>query len=225
MGLVVTLIVFYAARWLQSVLKAALLNPVLISMLVLIAGLVTLEIPYVRYAASADWLTRLLEPSVVALAVPLYRNLPALRRGARRILRSSVVGSLGAMGLTVAANLLLGASREVALSTLPKSVTTPIALAIGAETGGTAGLTVVSVVVAGIVGAAFGPSLLNRARVRDPGARGLAMGAASHALGTARIGEESDAARAHASVAIVTCGVITALLAPLVARAIVAWWP
>jgi len=225
MGLVLTLIVFYAARWLQRALKLALLNPVLVSMLVLIAGLVLLGIPYARYAASADWLTRLLEPSVVALAVPLYRNLPALRRGAGRIVRGSLVGAVGAMALTTAVNLLLGAGREVALSTLPKSVTTPIALAVGGQIGGTAGLTVVSVIVAGVVGAAFGPTLLTRLGVRAQRARGLSMGAAAHALGTARIGEESDSARAYASVALVLCGVFTAVLAPLAARAIALWWP
>jgi len=225
MGLAVTLAVFYAARWPQAALKVALLNPVLVSMLVIVSGLLALDLPYAGYSASADWLTRLREPSVVALAVPLYRNLPALRRGARRILRASVIGSLLAVGLTVVVNLLFGASREVAVSTLPRSVTTPIALAIGGQTGATLGLTVVSVIVAGLAGAAFGPALLDRLGVRDPGARGLAMGAASHALGTARIGEESDAARAHASVAIVGCGVVTALVAPLAARAIGAWWP
>lgn len=225
MGLLVTIAVFVCFRFLQQRTRVAVLNPVLLSMLVLVAALALLRIPYERYDASAKWLTRLLEPSVVALAVPLYRNLPALRRGWRRILRACVVGTLGAMGLTVLVNLLLRASREVALSTLPKSVTTPIALAITGEIHGTAALTAVSVIVAGVVGAALGPSLLDRLGVTPPGARGLAMGAAAHALGTARIGEESDEARAHSSVALVLCGVLTALAAPVVARALEALWP
>lgn len=158
MGLVATLGVYFLALRLQRRVKSPFVNPVLVSTLVLVVALVLLHVPYEVYQRSADWLTRLLEPSVVALAVPLYRHWPSLRQRAGRIARACLLGVSVAMAANITVNLLLRATREVAISTLPRAVTTPIALAISAVIGGRAALTVVSVIVAGVMGAAFGPA-------------------------------------------------------------------
>ena len=115
---------------------------------------------------------------------------------------------------------LLRASQPVALAALVRSVTTPIALAIGGTMGAPSSIVVIGVIIAGVLGASLGPVLLTALGVTDPAARGLALGAAAHALGTARAGEESDVARAHGTVALTLCGLLAAVSAPWVARAL-----
>ena len=108
----------------------------------------------------------------------------------------------------------LGTSPEIAASILPKSVTTPIAMAVGGSIGGIPAISAVCVIFVGILGAVFGHTLLNAMRIRTKAARGLAMGTASHALGTARCAELDYQEGAFSSLALVLCGIITSLIAP-----------
>ena len=110
--------------------------------------------------------------------------------------------------------LLMGATPEIAASVLPKSVTTPIAMAVGGSIGGIPAVSAVCVIFVGILGAVFGHTLLNAMRIKTKAARGLAMGTASHALGTARCAELDYQEGAFSSLALVICGIITSLIAP-----------
>ena len=118
----------------------------------------------------------------------------------------------------------MGASPEIAASVLPKSVTTPIAMAVGGSLGGIPAISAVCVIFVGILGAVFGHSLLNLMRIRTKSARGLAMGTASHALGTARCAELDYQEGAFSSLALVICGIITSLIAPFLFPLIQAFW-
>lgn len=143
-------------------------------------------ISYDRYFQGSKILNDLLQPAVVALAFPLYEQLHQIRARWKSIITICFIGSVVAMvtGTTVA--LLLGATPQIAASIMPKSVTTPIAMAVSGSIGGIPAISAVCVIFVGILGAVFGHSLLNLMRIRTKASRGLSMGTASHALGTAR---------------------------------------
>ncbi|WP_312978444.1 CidB/LrgB family autolysis modulator [Atlantibacter sp.] len=223
-SLPLTLVVFFAARKLAAKLKTPLLNPLLVSMVVIIPLLVFTHTPYDHYFQGSKILNDLLQPAVVALAFPLYEQLHQIRARWKSIITICFIGSMVAMLTGTSVALLMGASPEIAASVLPKSVTTPIAMAVGGSLGGIPAISAVCVIFVGILGAVFGHSLLNIMRIRTKSARGLAMGTASHALGTARCAELDYQEGAFSSLALVICGIITSLIAPFLFPVILAFW-
>ncbi|MQX34987.1 LrgB family protein [Roseospira navarrensis] len=216
-GLTLTVLAYLAANAVYRRLGMhPLANPVLWAVVMLGLVLAVTGIPYDRYFEGAQFIHVLLGPATVALAVPLYRALGMLRRGWRGVavaLPASVaVASLGAIGLGVA----FGAGETTVASLAPKAVTTPIAMGISERIGGLPSLTAVLVILTGILGAVLGPPVLSALGVRDPRARGVALGAAAHGIGTARAFNESPEAGAAASLAMGLAGVLTAAFLPLV---------
>lgn len=213
-SLPLTLLVFFAARKLALRYKSPLLNPLLIAMVVIIPFLLVTHIPYENYFRGSEILNSLLQPAVVALAFPLYEQLHQIRARWKSIITVCFIGSMTAMISGTAVALLLGASPEIAASILPKSVTTPIAMAIGGSLGGIPAISAMCVILVGVFGAVLGHALFNLLGIRAKAARGLAMGSASHALGTARCAELDFQEGAFSSLALVVCGIITSLMAP-----------
>ncbi|EFO3380292.1 CidB/LrgB family autolysis modulator [Escherichia coli] len=213
-SLPLTLIVFFAARKLAARYKFPLLNPLLVAMVVIIPFLMLTGISYDSYFKGSEVLNDLLQPAVVALAYPLYEQLHQIRARWKSIITICFIGSVVAMVTGTSVALLMGASPEIAASILPKSVTTPIAMAVGGSIGGIPAISAICVIFVGILGAVFGHTLLNAMRIRTKAARGLAMGTASHALGTARCAELDYQEGAFSSLALVLCGIITSLIAP-----------
>jgi predicted murein hydrolase (TIGR00659 family) len=195
-----------------------LLNPVLLAILLIAAVLLPTGGDYERYFEGAQFVHFLLGPATVALAIPLYKELANVRRALVPLAASLVVGSLTAAGTAVGLAWLAGASRETLASLAPKSVTTPVAMGVAESLGGLPSLTAAVVILTGIVGAALGPLVLDLARIRDPRARGLAMGTASHGIGTARALQTSRVAGAFAGIAIGLNALATAVLLPLLWR-------
>ncbi|WP_019845662.1 CidB/LrgB family autolysis modulator [Dickeya zeae] len=220
-SLPLTLVVFFGARHVALTLKMPLLNPLLVSMLVIIPLLLVLDIPYSHYFSGSAILNSLLQPAVVALAFPLYEQLHQIRARWKSIISVCFIGSVTAIISGTVIALWLGASREIAASVLPKSVTTPIAMAVASAIGGIPAISALCVILVGIVGAVMGHTLLNRLNIRAKSARGLAMGTASHALGTARCAEVDFQEGAFSSLALVICGIITSLIAPFLFPVIV----
>ena len=206
-SLPLTLIVFFAARKLAARYKFPLLNPLLVAMVVIIPFLMLTGISYDSYFKGSEVLNDLLQPAVVA-------QLHQIRARWKSIITICFIGSVVAMVTGTSVALLMGASPEIAASILPKSVTTPIAMAVGGSIGGIPAISAVCVIFVGILGAVFGHTLLNAMRIRTKAARGLAMGTASHALGTARCAELDYQEGAFSSLALVLCGIITSLIAP-----------
>lgn len=190
-------------------------NPVAVSIVAIILLLMFGGIPYETYAVGGRYVLFLLGPSVVALGVPLYtRRREILARKAPillGVLAGAVTSIVSACGLAW----LLGGSREVVLSLVPKSVTTPIAISIVEKIGGIAPLTAALVVLTGCLGAICGPEFCRLIGVRDPVAMGLAVGTASHGIGTARMLEVDRLGGAVAGLAIGLNGLVTAFLVPL----------
>jgi predicted murein hydrolase (TIGR00659 family) len=183
-------------------------------MIAIIVFLLLTHISYVHYFAGSKVLNDLLKPAVVALAFPLYEQLHQIRARWKSIISICFVGSLTAMITGTVIALWMGATPEIAASILPKSVTTPIAMAVSQSINGIPAITAVCVIFVGILGAVFGHTILNALSITTKSARGLAIGTASHALGTARCAEMDFQEGAFSSLALVICGIITSLIAP-----------
>ena len=193
-------------------------NPVLLSVAALVGLLLISGTSYSTYFGGAQFVHILVGPATVALAVPLYRQIFTIRKAFGSIMISLLCGSLLAIGAAVGIAWALGGSRVLLLSLAPKSATTPIAMGISETIGGLPSLTAVLVIGTGIVGAAFGGWVLDRLRVKNEMARGVAMGVASHGLGTARAMQMSPVVGAFAGLAMGLNGLATALLVPLLFR-------
>jgi predicted murein hydrolase (TIGR00659 family) len=197
-----------------------LANPVLIAVIVIVGLLIATGTDYGTYFEGAQFVHFLLGPATVALAIPLYRQFEAVRRSAVAILASIIAGSVTAAASAVAIAWAMGASRDSLAALAPKSVTAPVAMAITREFGGLPSLTAALVILTGITGAMLGPILLNRLGITDWQARGLAIGTASHGIGTARALQVNEVAGAFAGLAMGLNALATAILLPLIWRAL-----
>jgi predicted murein hydrolase (TIGR00659 family) len=195
-----------------------LLNPVLLAVLLLVAILVATGTRYETYFDGAQFVHFLLGPATVALAVPLYRQFEKVRQSAVAISAAIVAGSLTASVSAVGIAWALGGSRDSLISLAPKSVTAPVAMGIAERLGGLPSLTAVLVILTGILGAMMGTFILNALGIKDWAARGLAMGTASHGIGTARALQVSEVAGAFSGLAMGLNALATALLLPLLWR-------
>jgi predicted murein hydrolase (TIGR00659 family) len=215
--LVVTLVVYVASRRIQQLAKGSpLVNPVLLGAAVIIVILALTGRGIAEYRDAGAPLIWLLGPATVALAVPLYRAMSAIRSALLPALVALVVGSSATVVSAVAIGRLLGASLDTERALAAKSVTTPIAMAITAQIGGIPALATVFVMVTGSLGAVFGTLVFDRVGVRDARARGLAMGIVAHGMGTARSFQLSPIMGTFSGIAMTVNGVLTALVLPIV---------
>lgn len=217
--LTLTLAAFQAGSWIyERSGHKPFLNPVMTAVILLVAILTLTQTPYPIYFEGAQFVHFLLGPATVALAIPLYRQFDRVRRSALALITSLLCGSLTAIGTAVGLGWLLGASRETLLSLAPKSVTAPVAMGITEQLGGLPSLTAVLVILTGILGAVIGPMVLSLLRIRDWRARGLALGTASHGIGTARALQVNELAGAFSGLAMGLNALATAILLPLLWR-------
>jgi predicted murein hydrolase (TIGR00659 family) len=216
LGLTLTLVAYQVAYALYA--RAGfhpLLNPVAVTVALIALALTASGTPYQTYFAGAQFIHFLLGPATVALAIPLHAQWGRLKREWRALLLALVCGSATAAGSAVFFAWILGAAPVTLKSLAPKSVTTPIAMGIAEKIGGLPSLTAVLVVSTGIIGAVLGKYILDALKVRDPAARGFAIGVAAHGIGTARAFQVSEEAGAFAGLGMGLNGVLTALLVPL----------
>jgi predicted murein hydrolase (TIGR00659 family) len=191
-----------------------LFNPVPIAIAIVVTVLLLTKTTYQTYFQGAQFVHFLLGPATVALAVPLYRQVERIKRSGFAISVSIVAGSLTAAASAVAIVWLLGGARASFISIAPKSVTAPVAMGIAEQLGGLPSLTAVLVVLTGVLGAMLGPPLMNRLGIKDMAARGLAMGVASHGIGTARALQVNEVAGGFAGLGMGLNAVATSLLVP-----------
>lgn len=216
--LLITFGTFYAFKLLQQRVKSVLLNPILLSIAVIIGYLVLTDISYDTYSKAGSLIEFWLKPTVVALGVPLYLQLETIKKQFLPILASQLAGCLAGVMSVVAIAQMMGAKKDIILSLSPKSVTTPIAMEISSTVGGIPSLTAAVVVCVGLLGAVLGYKAMGFGRVHHPMAQGLSMGAASHAVGTAAAMEVSKLHGAYASLALTLNGIFTAILTPYILR-------
>ena len=207
--------VYFLAKRLQARTGWVVLNPILLAILALIGFLKVTGISYETYAGSASIIDFWLKPAIVALGVPLYLQLKSIRRQLMPVLVSPLVGCFVGIVSVVLTAKWMGASDDVIISLAPKSVTTPIAMAVTESLNGIPSLTAAIVVLVGLFGAVCGFKILQVGRVKSPIAQSLSMGTASHAVGTSRAMEYGRIYGAYASLGLILNGLLTALFTPL----------
>lgn len=208
--------VFILSKLLQRRTGLTLLNPILVSIIVLIVFLMSCDISYDTYAVGGEYINFWLKPAVVALGVPLYRQLEAIKKQILPLLVAELAGCVIGIISVIAVAELLGASREVVLSLVPKAVTTPIAMEISSAIGGIPSLSAAVVVCTGIFGGVAGFKMVKISRIKSPIATGLSIGTAAHAVGTSAAMERSYRYGAFSSLGLTLNGLLTALLTPLI---------
>ena len=196
----------------QQKTSSPLCNPLLIASVLVGAVLVGTGTAYKTYEQSGTLISFFLTPATVALAVPIFRKLDVLRANLLPILAGALVGSAVSIASVIGFSRLFGLSDVTMRSLVPKSVTTPIAVALSDMLGGLSAVTAISVVFTGIVGAILLPGFLNALGVKDPVQMGLSIGTASHAVGTSRAIELGETEGAMSGLAIGIAGLLTALI-------------
>lgn len=223
-GLAITLVVFILAQKFYKKHKTSLLHPMIVTQAIMITFLLYFKIDYQDYmSAGANIITFLLGPATIVLALPLFRQWQLLKSNLLPIVVGVIIGSItGILSMFLLAKL-FALDQTINLSLLAKSVTTPIAIDISKLLGGIASVTILGVIIAGISGGIFGPKVLEIFGVKNEIARGIAMGTASHGLGTARALEEGEIQGAMAGLSVGLTGLTTAILIPFMIKILMSW--
>lgn len=217
--LTATLVAYIVADGISKKLdRHPLANPVIIAAGVLILILKISDTTFQTYFEGAQFVHFLLGPATVALAVPLFRNLPKVTSRILPVFAALIGGSITAILSALAIGWALNLPTDILLSLAPKSVTTPIAMGISEQLGGIPTLTAVLVIATGITGAVMVTPLMNVLKIQDYAARGFAVGIASHGIGTARAFQINPLAGTFAGIAMALNGALTALLVPLLVK-------
>ncbi len=215
-GFTITICIFFlVSRALKNV-KNPLLNPLLISAIVIMLINYVLKIPYEQYNSGGSILTFFIAPATVALGLPLYRKRDLLKKYKFEILISIIVGTCVGLGSVYGLSKLFGLTEETLLSLLPKQTTTAIGAEVSLQIGGLVPLTIASIIVAGTTGVVTKELIQKALKIQTDEAMGLALGTGSHVFGTNKAMEHSEVAGAMASLATCLCGIVTAIILSII---------
>lgn len=217
-GVVVSLLSYGIGVLLKKRFGLGIFNPLLISILITIAFLKLFHIDYDTYNEGAKYLSYLLTPATVALAIPLYDQLSVLRKNGKAILAGIASGVLTSLLCVLALVLLFGLTREEYVTLLPKSITTAIGIDVSEELGGYVSITAAVIIITGVLGNVIGETVLKLFHITEPVAKGVALGSASHAIGTAKAMELGEVEGAISSLSIVVAGIMTVIGASVFAQ-------
>lgn len=212
--LLATIFIYQFFAIIQQRSQLIWLNPMLLSIMTIIPLLLINNLSFDYYFQSTQWLNSLLEPAVVALGFPLYQHLHNIKNQWRNIFLLLLLAMSIVISISFLLTIWLITSPEIAISLSLKSVTTPIGIALTEQFNGNSAITAFAIILAGLFGGLLGPSWLNFINVRSSSAQGMAIGAASHALGTAIVSKHSYEHGAYSSMALIICAVFTAIISP-----------
>ena len=214
-GAVLTIACYSFGLMLKKRFKLAILNPILIGVICVIAVLLLTGTDYAVYKQSADTISWFLTPATVCLALPLYEKLQLLKKHWKAVCAGLACGVLTSLVCVYLLCLLMKLSPEMYATLLPKSITSAIGMGVSEELGGVPALTVACIILSGIFGSITCESVFKLLRIHSPIAKGVAIGASSHAIGTAKAIELGQTEAAMSSLALAVCGLITVPLAPI----------
>lgn len=217
LGLLITIVVYFLCTKLKNIKLFKKLPPIILTTGIIILILKFSPFKYVEYNQSASLLTFLLGPATIALAYTLTQNIKIVSTNKRILFFGMLIASLLGIVITFTIGTVLNASYPVLLSMIPKSVTTPIAIEISKSIGGIPELTACIVILTGIIGGLPAHRILNTLKIKHNAAKGLAIGASSHVLGTSRCIEKKEYEQAAiSSITLIIVGILTAILAPFI---------
>ncbi len=208
-GVAVSIAAYESGNLLKKKFKSALLNPLLISVAVTIVILVAFHINYATYYEGAKYLSYLLTPATVCLAIPMYEQLELLKKNMKAVMAGIVSGVLMSLGCIFIMAVIFKLNHQTYVTLLPKSITTAIGMGVSEELGGYVTITVAVIVITGILGNIIGEAVCKIFRIEEPIAKGVALGTASHAIGTARAMEMGQIEGAMSSLSIAVAGLLT----------------
>lgn len=208
-GVALCLVAYMIGLEAQKRFKVGLANPLLISIILVIAALVTFKIDYADFNVSAKYLNYLLTPTTICLAIPLYRKLDLLKANFAAIIGGITSGVVTSMGSVYLLSLAFGLDHSQYVTLLPKSITTAIGMGISAEYGGIVTITISVILCTGVLGNIIAQSICKIFKITDPVAKGIAIGTASHAIGTSRAMEIGETEGAMSSLSVAVAGLIT----------------
>lgn len=212
-GAAISILGYELGLFLKARFKLAVLNPLLVSIVAVMFFLSVFHIDYENYEVSARYLSYLLTPATVCLAVPLYQQLNLLKKHTLAISAGILAGVLTTMVTVLAFALLFHLSHEQYVTFLPKSITTAIGMGVSEEFGGIVPITVACIIITGIVGNVIAEPVLKLFGITEPVAKGIALGSSSHAIGTTKAIEIGEVEGAMSSLAIAMSGLVTVVLA------------
>ena len=210
-GVTVSLIGYGAGIMLKKKFKYAFLNPLLISIIFVIGVVMLCGVDYESYENSAQYLSYLLTPATVCLAVPLYQQMTLLKKNLAAVACGILAGVLASLGSVLLLAFLFGLEHDVYVTLLPKSITTAIGMGVSEELGGLVTITVAVIIVTGVIGNVIGEAVCKLFRIYEPIAKGLALGTSSHAIGTAKALEMGEVEGVMSSLAIAVAGLLTVI--------------
>lgn len=214
-GVVITVAAFLIGLWCKRKFRIAVCNPLLIAVALVMLALPALDVEYAAYQEGAKYISYLLTPATVCLAIPLYQQLTLLRRNLAAVALGILSGVFASMAGVLGLSVIFGLTHEQYVTLLPKSITTAIGMGISEEMGGVVTITVAVIIVTGILGNIIAGAVCRLFRIEEPIAKGLAIGTAAHAIGTARALEMGAIEGAMSSLAIAVAGLLTACTASL----------
>ncbi len=217
-SLVLTFAAFQAGLWCQKKTKSPICNPILIGAALVIIVLLVLKIDPEVYARGTAGISWLLTPATICLAVPMHRQLKILKKNLPAIFAGVFAGTIASLGVVFLMCRLFSLDRSLTVSLLPKSITTAIGMVLSADNGGIESLTSVVILLTGIIGNLLGTTLCKLLKLNDPVSQGVALGTASHLIGTSKASEISPLTGAVSSLSLVTAGILTVFLFPLVCK-------
>ena len=214
----VSILTYGAGMMLQKKFRLAVFNPLLISIILTILVLVTAHIDYKTYYASAKYLSYLLTPATVCLAIPLYERIEELKKNWKAVLAGISSGVLTSLCSILVMAAFFHLSHKEYVTLLPKSITTAIGMGVSQELGGYVTLTVAVIIITGILGNIFAETICRMFHISEPVAKGVAIGTASHAIGTARAMTMGETEGAMSSLSIAVAGLLTVIGASVFAQ-------
>lgn len=216
-GIFITLFFYGVGMALKQKVKHTLVNPMLLAIIFTIAFLKIFSIEYAAYNSSAKYISYLMTPATICLAVPLYRQLDTLKKNCKAVMIGIMSSVIVTMLSVLAFARFFGLSRASYVTMLPKSITTPIGIGVAEELGGYVAITVASIVISGILGNIFAETVCKMFGIQEPIARGIAIGCSSHALGTVKALEMGEVEGAMSSLSIALAGILTVFAASVFA--------
>lgn len=214
-GILLSLVAFQIGTLLYKKTRSSVFNPLLIGFVLVILFLLYFRIDFETYNVGGDYISFFLGPATVVLAVPLYKKIQLLKSDSLPIITGISAGCIAGISSIFIFSSLFGLDEAITNSLVPKSVTTPIGIEISKQIGGLPAITVAAIIVTGIIGAILGPFICRCLRINDGVAVGIAIGTASHALGTTRAIELGETEGAMSGLAIGIAGLVTVFLAPI----------
>lgn len=216
-GVALSLVSYLIGMLLKKKFKLGIFNPLLIAIVVSIIVLLIGKVDYKVYNQGAKYLSWLLTPATVCLAIPLYEQWSLLKKNFKAVLLGLIAGVVTSLGTVYVLSLIMGLSHKDYVTLLPKSITTAIGMGVSEELGGYVTITVAVIIVTGVLGNMIGELVCKIFRITEPISKGLAFGSASHAIGTAKAIEIGEVEGAMSSLAIAVSGILTVVLSSVFA--------